>query len=69
MKINTSAFKKARESRLLGIHHLAKSADVSPGCVKGLENGTSPRLDTLRKIIAALGMTVEEAYEKKFIEE
>jgi predicted transcriptional regulator len=69
MRVNAEAFKKARESRLLGIHHLAKSADVSPGCVKGLESGSRPRLDTLRKIIAALGMTVEEAYERRFIEE
>jgi DNA-binding XRE family transcriptional regulator len=68
MKINGEAFKLARERRLYGAQHLAKVAEVSPGCVKVLESGGVPRLETLRKIINALGMTIEEAYEKKFIE-
>lgn len=69
MKINGEAFRKAREARLLGTHHLAKAADVSPGCIQGLESAGRARLSTLRKIIAALGMSIQEAYDRKFLED
>jgi DNA-binding phage protein len=69
MKINCDAFKKLRESKLLGVYNLAKQADVSPSIVKSLEEGGRPRLESIRKVIVALGLTVEEAYQKKLIED
>ncbi|MDR1657465.1 MAG: helix-turn-helix domain-containing protein [Deltaproteobacteria bacterium] len=69
MKVNGAAFKKARESLLLGTNHLAKVADLSPSCIKNLENGGNLRLGSIRKVIAALGLTIEDAYDKKLIED
>ena len=69
MRIDGEAFKKARMRQLLSSFGLAKQAGVSPNIIRNLELGKSPRLDSVRKVIMALGMTVEEALDKKLIEQ
>ncbi|MDR2302875.1 MAG: helix-turn-helix domain-containing protein [Deltaproteobacteria bacterium] len=69
MKVNGAEFKKMRENRLLGPYNLAKLAGISPSIIKSIENGGSPRLESIRKVLAALDLTVEEAYQKRMLEE
>ena len=49
-----------RESRLMSKAELARKAGISALTVDRVESGLSCRLDTKRKIILALGMTIEE---------
>lgn len=49
-----------RESQLLSKAELARRAGVSALTIDRVERGEACRLDTKRKIILALGMTVEE---------
>jgi predicted transcriptional regulator len=69
MKVNGDAFKKARMKQLLSSFGLAKQAGVSPNIVRNIESGKIPRLDSMRKVIVALGMTVEEALEYRMIQQ
>jgi predicted transcriptional regulator len=69
MKVNGAAFKKMRENRLLGPYNLAKLAGISPSIIKSIEQGGSPRLESIRKVLAALDLTVQEAYQNKMLEE
>ena len=59
--------KKIRESRLLSKAELARKAGVSSLTVDRVERGESCRLETMRKIILALGFTLDER-EKVFQE-
>jgi DNA-binding XRE family transcriptional regulator len=52
--------KKLRESRLLSKAELARKAGLSALTIDRVEAGMPCRMDTKRKIILALGMTVEE---------
>jgi len=52
--------KKLREERLLSKAELARKAGLSPLTIDRVESGMPCRMDTKRKIILALGMTVEE---------
>jgi predicted transcriptional regulator len=69
MKVDGDAFKQARMKQLLSSFGLAKQAGVSPNIVRNLELGKIPRLDSMRKVIVALGMTVEEALEHRMIQQ
>ena len=52
--------KQLREERLLSKAELARQAGVSALTVDRIESGMPCRMDTKRKIILALGMTVAE---------
>jgi DNA-binding XRE family transcriptional regulator len=52
--------KKLREERLLSKAELARKAGVSALTIDRVESGMPCRMDTKRKIILALGMTIEE---------
>jgi transcriptional regulator with XRE-family HTH domain len=67
MKINGSAFMKARESHLLGVLELANKADVTFKTLSRIEKGQSVKLVSLRKVLKALGISIEEALAKRMI--
>lgn len=52
--------RKIREARLMSKAELARKAGVSPLTIDRIERGECCRLDTMRKIIIALGYSVEE---------
>lgn len=52
--------RKLREDRLLSKAELARRAGVSPLTIDRIESGKPCRMDTKRKIILALGMTIED---------
>lgn len=59
MKIKNKV-KVIRESRLLSKAELARKAGVSSLTIDRVERGESCRLETMRKIILALGFTLDE---------
>ncbi len=52
--------KSIRESRLLSKAELARKAGVSALTIDRVERGESCRLETMRKVILALGFTLDE---------
>lgn len=52
--------KSIRESRLMSKSELARKAGVSPLTIDRIERGENCRLETMRKIILALGYSLEE---------
>ena len=52
--------KKLREERLLSKAELARKAGLSALTIDRVEAGMPCRMDTKRKIILALGMSIEE---------
>lgn len=52
--------KTIRESRLMSKSELARKAGVSPLTIDRIERGESCRMETMRKIILALGFSLEE---------
>lgn len=52
--------KKIRESLLMSKAELARKAGVSPLTVDRIEKGAACRLATMRKIIIALGLNLED---------
>ncbi len=52
--------KNIRESMLLSKSELARKAGVSPLTIDRIERGHTCRVDTMRKIIQALGLKVSE---------
>lgn len=66
MKIKNKV-KIIRESRLLSKAELARKAGVSSLTIDRVERGEPCRLETMRKIILALGFTLDEK-EKVFQE-
>jgi DNA-binding XRE family transcriptional regulator len=52
--------KSIRESRLLSKAELARKAGVSSLTIDRIERGEKCRLETMRKILFALGYTLEE---------
>ena len=52
--------KKLREQRLLSKAELARKSGLSALTIDRVEAGMPCRMDTKRKIILALGMTIEE---------
>jgi DNA-binding XRE family transcriptional regulator len=59
MKIKNNV-KKIREAKLLSKSELARKASVSVLTVGRIERGEECRMETMRKIILALGYTLEE---------
>jgi DNA-binding XRE family transcriptional regulator len=68
MKINGHAFARAREGLLFGIAELANKADVTYKTLVRVERSQSVKVISLRKIIRALGMTIQDAINKRLIE-
>lgn len=60
--------RRLREDRLLSKAELARRAGVSPLTIDRVESGMPCRMDTKRKIILALGMTIEDK-DKVFLKE
>lgn len=60
--------RRLREDRLLSKAELARRAGVSPLTIDRVESGMPCRMDTKRKIILALGMTIDDK-DKVFIKE
>jgi DNA-binding XRE family transcriptional regulator len=52
--------KNKREERLMSKAELARKAGVSPLTIARIEKGYSCRLDTMRRIILALGLPLSE---------
>jgi len=52
--------RQIREAKLITKAELARKAGVSTLTIDRVESGNSCRMDTKRKIILALGMSVEE---------
>ncbi len=52
--------KHIREARLLSKAELARKAGVSPLTIDRVERGEVCRLETMRKIILALGFSLDE---------
>jgi len=52
--------KAIREAKLLSKAELARKANVSSLTIDRVERGESCRLETMRKIILALGYTLDE---------
>jgi len=52
--------RKARESLMMSKAELARQANVSPLTITRIENGLPCRMETKRKIILALGLTLAE---------
>jgi DNA-binding XRE family transcriptional regulator len=52
--------RRLREDRLLSKAELARRAGVSPLTIDRVESGKPCRMDTKRKIILALGMTIAD---------
>jgi predicted transcriptional regulator len=60
--------KKIRESLLMSKAELARKAGISPLTVDRIESGAPCRLSTMRKLILALGLRLEDR-EKVFPEQ
>ena len=52
--------RKIRESRMMSKSELARKAGISTLTIDRIERGEKCRLDTMRKIILALGFKLEE---------
>ena len=57
---NKNNVKSIRESRLLSKSELARKAGVSVLTIGRIERGEECRMETMRKIILALGFSLEE---------
>jgi transcriptional regulator with XRE-family HTH domain len=55
-----AALKKFREDHLISKAELARRANLSPQTIERIENGGACRMDTLRKIVEALGLDFTE---------
>jgi ribosome-binding protein aMBF1 (putative translation factor) len=65
--VNRVAFFEARLEKFLSQETLASQAGVSPNVIKRIEKGQKIGSDVTRKVLAALGLTVGEAFERNFI--
>ena len=63
----TNQVKTIRESLLMSKAELARKAGISPLTVDRIESGAPCRLSTMRKVILALGLRLEDR-EKVFPE-
>jgi predicted transcriptional regulator len=59
--INSRGLKEFRTSRMLTITELARASDVSAKAIRQVEAGGPCRLETARRLLAGLGLTIEEA--------
>jgi DNA-binding XRE family transcriptional regulator len=56
----TNNLKAIRESKLMSKSELARKAGVSAVTIDRIERGEQCRMETMRKIILALGFTLDE---------
>lgn len=56
----TNLLRQHRERLLMSKAELARKAGVSPLTIDRIEKGKSSRLDTMRKILVALGLSLNE---------
>jgi transcriptional regulator with XRE-family HTH domain len=61
VKYHGSITKKFRESRLISKHEMARRAQLSVGAVSRFENDAPVRIETVRRVINGLGLSVKEA--------
>jgi DNA-binding XRE family transcriptional regulator len=54
--------KKIREAKMLSTAELARLAGISPLTLDRIEKGKDCRLATKRKILLALGLTIEQKH-------
>ena len=57
---SNNSLKEVRESLLMSKTELAKKANVSPITIARIEKGEPCRMETMRKIILALGFNLSE---------
>jgi len=55
-----NSVRKIREERMISKSELARLAGVAPGTIERIERGEECRMETKRKIIAALGFSLSE---------
>jgi DNA-binding XRE family transcriptional regulator len=60
MKPSKVSFKEIREKQMISVAELARKAGVSTQTITRIESGGTCRMDTMRKIILALGYSVED---------
>ena len=60
MRMEQNSVKKIRESLLMSKAELARKADVSPLTITRIERGYPCRMETMRKIILALGFKLSD---------
>jgi DNA-binding XRE family transcriptional regulator len=59
---STNNVKKVREARMLSKAELARLAGISPLTLDRIEQGKQCRLATKRKILLALGLTIDQKH-------
>ena len=57
-----NAVKKLREAKMLSKAELARLAGISPLTLDRIEKGKDCRLATKRKLLLALGLTIEQKH-------
>jgi DNA-binding XRE family transcriptional regulator len=60
VKLKANNVRNIRESKLMSKSELAKAADLSIPTIDRVEKGYPCRMETKRKIIKALGLTLDE---------
>jgi len=60
MQLTPNNVRNIREAKLMSKSELAKAADVSIPTIDRVEKGHPCRMETKRKIIKALGLTLDE---------
>lgn len=60
VQLKPNNVKNIREAKLMSKSELAKAADLSTPTIDRVEKGYPCRMETMRKIIKALGLTLDE---------
>jgi DNA-binding XRE family transcriptional regulator len=60
--MSQNSLKETREARLMSKAELARAAEVSPITIARIERGMPCRVETKRKIILALGLTLSDKH-------
>jgi DNA-binding XRE family transcriptional regulator len=60
VRLNNNSVKQIRERALMSKAELARKAGVSPLTIDRVERGRSCRMETMRKIILALGFDLSD---------
>ena len=67
LKINPSGLAKERMRRVLTTSELSRLSSLSPLTVRRVEQGFPARPETIRSIIAAMDLTIEDGLKKGII--
>jgi DNA-binding XRE family transcriptional regulator len=60
--MSQNCLKETREARLMSKAELARAAEISPLTIARIEKGMPCRMETKRKIILALGLTLSDKH-------